>query len=306
VRDALLVAAAVAALAAGARAARRGGARGVALALVGTLATLAAFAAGAYAPWDAPARTLVLVYAGALLAKLAALGRARRAPGFARGLAYLAAYPGLSADVAFTPDPRAHRRAGAAAALAGALEMAGACFLATLAARAGILAAGAWPAAWARMVTLLFLLDGAFRVGRGALAAGGFRAEVLSRAPWAAADLADFWGRRWNLLVARTLGTEVYGPLRRGVGRVAATLAAFLVSGVYHEALFTLPVPHEVGRHTLFFLLQGAAILATQGPALRGRPGLARAVAWGIFLATAPLFFGGPYPAAAPLERVFG
>lgn len=305
-REALLVAAALAALAAGVRAGVRGGARGVALAAVGTVATLAAFAAGAYAPWDAPARTLVLVYAGALLAKLAALGRARRRPGFARGLAYLAVYPGLSADLAFVRDPRPRRRAGAATALAGTFEMAGACLVATLAARAGVFAAGAWPAAWARMASLMFLLDGAFRLGRGALAAGGFRAEVLSRAPWAAADLADFWGRRWNLLVARTLGTEVYGPLRRGVGRVAATLAAFLVSGLYHEALFTLPVPHEVGGHTAFFLLHGAAILTTQGPALRGRPGLARAVGWGIFLATAPLFFGGPYPAAAPLERVFG
>ena len=299
-REALLVAAALATLAAELRAATRGRA----LAVIGTLATLAAFAAGAFLPTAPPPRTGWIVYAGTLLAKLAALGRAPHRLGLARGLAYLAVYPGLEPGLAFVRDPRARRGAGLASLGIGLVEVAAAFAVAAAADRAGLLAAGPYPAAWARMASLMLLLDGTFRATRGALVACGRAAEVLSRAPWAAADLADFWGRRWNLLVARTLAADVYGPVRGVAGRVAGVFAAFLVSGVYHEALFVLPTGGAVGAPTAFFLLHGAAIIATRARALRRRPALARVVAWAVFLASAPLFFGGAYPAAAPLEHV--
>ncbi len=230
-------------LAAGLRAGR-GGAAGLVLAVVGTLATLAAFAAGAYPPWAPPPRTGDgVVYAGTLLAKLAALARARRTPRRRAGPRVprrLSRPVGRASRSCATRGPAVGAVPGVARV--GLVEVAAACrFVDGRRARAGLLDADPWPAAWARMASLMFLLDGTFRATRGALVACGRAAEVLSRAPWAAADLADFWGRRWNLLVARTLGAEVYGPLRRRGGRVAATFGAFLVSGVYHEALFVLP-----------------------------------------------------------------
>ena len=299
-REALLAAAALATLAAGLRAARHGRA----LATAGVLATLAAFAAGAFLAAPPPPRTGLLVFAGTLLAKLAALGRGPHGLGFARGLAYLLAFPGLTPGLAFVRDARARRGAGLASLATGLAEAGAGIAAAALADRVGVLAAGPFPAAAARMLALLLVLDGTFRLTRGALVACGLASEVLSRAPWAAADLADFWGRRWNLLVARTLAADVYGPVRAVGGRAAGVLGAFLVSGVYHEALFALPTGGPVGAPTAFFLLHGLAVLGTRGPALRRRPALARAIAWAVFLATAPLFFGGAYPAAAPLEHV--
>lgn len=64
--------------------------------------------------------------------------------------------------------------------------------------------------------------------------------------PYLATSLQDFWGRRWNLMVSNILRLSIYGPIRRVasplVGRrwalVAATLAAFVVSGLMHEVIF--------------------------------------------------------------------
>lgn len=300
-RPLLLAAVVLATLAAGLRASR---ARPF-LASAGTLATMLAFAFGAFAPASVsvPLRTWGLVYAGTLLAKLCALGRDPAPLAPRRGLAYLFAYPGLAPGLAFRRDPSARRGAGALVALLGAVEMAGAFALAGAADRAGWLRAGAYPAAWARMASLMLLLDGLFRATRGVLVASGCVAERLSRAPWAAGSLAAFWGRRWNLLVARTLAADVYGPVKARAGRVAGVFAAFLASGVYHEALFTFPTGAEGGGHVVYFLAQAAAVVAA--PAWGRTPLAARAWAWAVMLASAPLFFGGPYPAAAPLERAW-
>lgn len=298
-RPLLLAAVVLATLAAGLRASR---ARPF-LSSVGTLAAMLAFAFGAFAPVPVPLRTWGLVYAGTLLAKLCALGRdtAPLRPG--RGLAYLFAYPGLAPGLAFRRDPSARRGAGSLVALLGVVEVAGAFAFAATADGAGWLQAGAYPAAWARMASLMLLLDGLFRATRGALLASGCVAERLSHAPWAAGSLAAFWGRRWNLLVARTLAADVYAPVKARAGRVAGVFAAFLASGVYHEALFTFPTGAEGGGHVVYFLAQATAVAA--GSAWGRTPRFARAWAWAVMLATAPLFFGGPYPAAAPLERAW-
>ncbi len=116
---------------------------------------------------------------------------------------------------------------------------------------------------WARAASFVPLMDGTFRAANGACRLLGLRSERVFDEPWLATDLADYWGRRWNRFVGRTLTLEVFAPVKRRWGRVAGVLAAFLASGVLHELLFRAPLGRaEDGRFVAFFLVQAVAILA--------------------------------------------
>ena len=278
---------------------------------VAGVAALAAFTAGARLDAPSPLRGALWVYGVACLGKTLALGRGPRgAPGpsigIGRGLAYVFFWPGLEPAGAFTRDPAVDRRAGLVSAAVGALEVLAAFALSSLAASTGLLDAGPYPAAWVRLLAFGGLLDGGFRALEGLIAAFGARPERVFRRPWAANDLADFWGRRWNRFVGRTLALEVFAPVKRRVGRPAGVFAAFLASGLLHEALFRGSTPGPAGRYVAFFLLHGLGVVLTaRVPAVTPRGRAARRVAaWAFLLATAPLFFGGCYPAVVPLEDV--
>jgi hypothetical protein len=302
VREALLVAAVLAT----AGAAWRAWAFGKpALALIGAVATLACVAFAAFGDAEPWLRGAAAVYANALLGKILALGRpTARAMSPPRGLAYLFLHPGLDPDLSGVRDRSADRRRGAVEAARGAVELVGAVAVAGLCARFGILDAGPFPAAWSRAASFVLLLDGFFRLARGVLEASGYSSESVFRDPWKMSDLAEFWSRRWNRFVATTLAVEVYGPVRRRAGRVAAVLATFLVSGVIHEVIFDLPAPGSGGRWTAFFLIQGIAILALSTLPDRSRAARfgQRLAAWAVLLASAPLFFGGSFPRVDPLD----
>ena len=308
-------------------AARRAWAHAPTVALVGAVVALGevvAVALGALPPWG---DGLTLLHASTVLGKLAAVGcdedvrvrRGDRAPAAtprrggslavrgARAVLWVLIYPGLSPRRAFEPDPRADRRRGVVRTALGLAEVASAFVVAAVAARLGWLDGPAHVAAAARAASFLAFLDGVFRASSGVVAACGLVAERFSRAPWASADLSDLWARRWNLFVARTLAEDVYAPVRRRAGRRAAGLATFLVSGVFHEVLFGLPAGGVVsGRWLAFFLAHGAAVAVEGAFPARTAAGraLRRGLGWAFFAATAPLFFGGPYPVVVPFEAL--
>lgn len=279
------------------------------LGLLGGAATLGAFCAGAFLDAPSPARGACWVYGVALLGKTLALGRTSRGPiGRGRGIAYLFLWPGLDPDRAFVPDPGADRRAGLASAALGALEVFTSLALSSFAASNGWLDGGTFVPAWVRLLAFGCFLDGAFRAMEGCLEGLGFRPERVFRRPWAASDLADFWGARWNRFVGRTLAFEVFAPAKRRVGRTAALFLTFFHSGVLHEALFRGSTAGPEGRFVAFFLLHalGVAVTVRLPRSTAGEVLARRALAWAILLATAPLFFGGCYPAVVPLELVLG
>ncbi|BFI16907.1 hypothetical protein MPTK1_6g01480 [Marchantia polymorpha subsp. ruderalis] len=90
--------------------------------------------------------------------------------------------------------------------------------------------------------------------------------------PFLATSLADFWGRRWNLLVNNLLRVSIYNPILLGFGgglsgkrssqkeRAIATLAAFTVSGIMHEIiLFYMSARDPTFEISMFFILNGVA-----------------------------------------------
>lgn len=50
-----------------------------------------------------------------------------------------------------------------------------------------------------------------------------------------ATGVADFWGRRWNLLIHHVLKRGVYKPVRKYASALTASLAVFIASGLFHE-----------------------------------------------------------------------
>ena len=50
-------------------------------------------------------------------------------------------------------------------------------------------------------------------------------------------SFSDFWSRRWNQAVHRTLKRGVFLPVRRYAPKYVAILATFLASGIFHEWL---------------------------------------------------------------------
>ena len=280
------------------------------LAAAGLLLSTAAFAALALAPVAPWLRFASGVYGVAALGKTLALGRRTRGPiSLGLGLAYLTLWPGIDPDASFARDPSALRGSGALAAGLGLLELGVAFGGAVLARRAGLFDLPEPLPSWARAGSFVLLLDGGFRALHGSFRAAGCRSEEVFREPWRMDGLADFWGRRWNRFVGDTLALEIFRPVERMSGRGIAVLAAFLASGLLHEALIGVAARAPDGRYLAFFLAQGGAILLF-ARLLPGRGSTAgsrlarRAAAWAVLLATAPLFFGGPYPHALPLESI--
>jgi len=188
---------------------------------------------------------------------------------------------------------------------AGALIARGAAHLATgafliLAARL------AWTTTHSRLIATLLLLPGLSLVvhfGLCSLLAGFWRArgvpcEALFRAPVRSENLAEFWGRRWNLAFSEMTAIAVYRPLSPRAGRGAALFASFLVSGLLHEMAISLPVRAGFGLPLLYFATHGALVLVERALARAGRPiggALGRAWTLAALALPLPLLFHRPF-----------
>jgi len=125
----------------------------------------------------------------------------------------------------------------------------------------------------------------------------GFSLTPIMLEPWKARDLSDFWGRRWNRAFSDWAGEFVFRPLAKRLDTVKGTLAGFLVSGLAHEFTISLPANAGYGLPTLYFLIQGVALLLFRKLKLPPLPG--RLATFLCVLLPAPLLFHPPF-----LERV--
>jgi alginate O-acetyltransferase complex protein AlgI len=112
--------------------------------------------------------------------------------------------------------------------------------------------------------------------------ARGVTVERLFVNPAASRSLGEFWGRRWNRAFHAVAHEFVFRPVLRRWGGGAGILATFLFSGLLHELLISLPVGAGYGLPTLYFLLQGALVLAERSWSIQGR-------LWSLFWVIAPL-----------------
>ncbi|MHB8677874.1 MAG: MBOAT family protein [Candidatus Acidiferrales bacterium] len=114
---------------------------------------------------------------------------------------------------------------------------------------------------WAGMMGLILLLHfGGFQIVALLWQSLGVKAEPIMSAPLRSTSLAEFWGKRWNLGF-RQLGHElIFRPLHRRLGAATAGFFVFVVSGLIHDLVISLPARGGYGLPTLYFLLQGAGV----------------------------------------------
>ncbi len=270
-----------------------------------TIATTALFVLPALAWWttrDLPAWVTMWALAGSLFfaLKLVTLTAGDGKNGLpARALAYVTLWPGMDAG-AFLFD----RADKAPVAHPGELGFA------ILKMLGGLLACG-WAAlnadtappmlvGWVGMVGIIFTLHfGLLHVVSWGWRRAGVTAPPIMRAPIASDSLSDFWGGRWNKAFADAARRFLFRPTVRRLGARGAGTFVFLVSGLVHEVVVSLPARGGWGGPTLYFLLQGAG-MAVEKSAMGRRFGLSSGLRGWFWMALCtagplPLLFHAPF-----------
>jgi alginate O-acetyltransferase complex protein AlgI len=117
-------------------------------------------------------------------------------------------------------------------------------------------------AAWVGIAGLLFVGHfGLLQFASCAWRAAGVQARPLMDRPWLAANLADYWGRRWNTAFRDLAHRLVLIPVMRRAGGPAGLLAVFLFSGIVHDLVISVSARGGYGLPTLYFLIQAAGTL---------------------------------------------
>jgi hypothetical protein len=119
-----------------------------------------------------------------------------------------------------------------------------------------------YAAGWIGMTGVVLMLHfGVFALLACAWRHFGVDAHPLMNRPLMSASLAEFWGRRWNTAFRDLTHRFLFRPFTKKCGPRAGLLAGFLFSGAVHELVITVPAGGGYGGPTLFFAIQGAAIL---------------------------------------------
>lgn len=183
------------------------------------------------------------------------------APNRLRVLGYLFAWPGMDAT-AFLGPTSALRRPRGSEWVAAALKTV---FGATL---VWVVVSSAVPgrsllSGWVAMVGVVFVLHfGTFHLLSLGWRSRGVNAMPIMQNPLRSHSLAEFWGRRWNTAFHELAARFTFRPLRSVVGSVNATLVVFLVSGLIHELVISIPARGGYGLPSGYFLLQGLGLTA--------------------------------------------
>lgn len=176
-----------------------------------------------------------------------------------RALGYLLAWPGMNAE-AFLARGDHLAQPRPAEWIVAALQT---LFGATL---TWVVARTALPgnpllAGWLGMAGLVFVLHfGTFHLLSLGWRSLGVNAMPVMRNPMVSSSLAEFWGRRWNTAFHELACQFTFRPLRPIVGPTAATLLVFLVSGLIHELVISIPAHGGYGLPTGYFVLQGLGV----------------------------------------------
>jgi len=118
----------------------------------------------------------------------------------------------------------------------------------------------------------------------------GFKVPLLFERPWAAASLAEFWSRRWNLAFVEMNQRLLLRRLYRYFGKRGSRFALFALSGVLHELGLSFPAGAGWGLPLGYFLLHGALVAAEERFRI-----VTRAWMWFWLIAPSPWLFHEPF-----------
>lgn len=146
---------------------------------------------------------------------------------------------------------------------------------------------------WAGMVGLILLLHfGFFQMLALFWRRAGVMAEPIMQAPLRSTSLSEFWGRRWNLGFRQLAHELIFRPTHRNLGAGMAGFLVFVISGLVHDLVISLPSRGGYGLPTLYFVLQGTGVTFERSR-VGGKLGLARGVRGWCFMI---VFLAAPLP----------
>jgi hypothetical protein len=131
----------------------------------------------------------------------------------------------------------------------------------------------------------------------------GVNAVVIMDTPIRSASLGDFWGNRWNRSFRDLAHRFVFKPLLKPFGPAKAMMAVFVVSGLVHDLVISLPAGGGYGLPTIYFLIQGVCVMFERSRTGK-RIGLRRGIPGWLFCALVVLGPVGLLFHAPFLERV--
>lgn len=153
---------------------------------------------------------------------------------------------------------------------------------------------------WTGMIGIVMMLHfGAFHLLSCAWRSAGVQARPLMNRPLASTGLSEFWGRRWNTAFRDLTHRFLFRPCAAWFGTRLGVLVGFLFSGLIHDLVISVPARGGYGGPTVFFAIQGAAMLAERSAFGRriglgsGWPG--RLFTFAILIVPAPLLFHRPF-----------
>ena len=209
----------------------------------------------------------------------------------ARSAAYLLAWPGMDAEAFLAArhpaKPRSQDWLWAAAKTALGILL-----LWVIARR--IPAGQVLLRGWIGLFGLIFLLHfGSFHLISLFWRAMGIDAEPIMAKPIVSKTLAEFWGKRWNLGFRQLAHEYVFKPLQKHVGVTVAGLLVFIVSGLIHDLVISVPARGGYGLPTAYFIFQGLGVTFERSTLARrlGLRGATPSRIFTILITAAPAFW---------------
>lgn len=239
-------------------------------------------------PWAFMWLLAFSIYAGVKWQSWWSVRQETHAPAW-RSAAYLLAWPGMDARAFLdegvpAPPPKATAWIGASVRIATAVTL------------LWVIARRIPPSlpllqGWTGMVGAILILHfGIFRVLALFWQSRGVHAVPIMSSPLLSQSVGEFWGKRWNLGFHQLAHDLIFVPLRRNLGPVISGFTVFLVSGLVHDLVISVPARGGFGLPTLYFVLQGIGV-AIERSRLGKSLALRRGAGGWCFMA---LFVAGP------------
>jgi D-alanyl-lipoteichoic acid acyltransferase DltB (MBOAT superfamily) len=209
-----------------------------------------------------PSWAVMWILAGSIYAacKVVTLCEVTGLSGVGRTLAYLFVWPGMNACEFFRSNETARRIRSGEWLLAIGKMILGAILLwfgvRSIPETHDLLRG------WIGMIGLVLILHfGVFHLLALWFKSCGIDAEPLMNAPLKAQSVAEFWSRRWNVAFNQLAHRFIFRKIAPRFGLTTAVLATFVVSGLVHELVISVPAGGGYGFPTAYFVIQGASVL---------------------------------------------
>jgi hypothetical protein len=200
-------------------------------------------------------------------------------------LGYLVAWPGLDAEAFLNPPPGKVKWPSSAECMSATVKLLAGIALFWIVARVIPEDAGAWGLVrgWIGMIGMILMLHfGSFHLLSCAWRAAGIQARPLMNKPLLSTSLSEFWGKRWNTAFRDITHRFLFQPLTRHMSPQWAVAVGFVLSGLIHDLVISVPSGGGYGGPTVFFIVQGAGLLVERSAAGKFL-GLGRGWAGGLF-----------------------